>query len=68
MNMLIDDANPKIVRDVVEQYETLLWIERNTPNRTNKTRNQLLQHLEPADLVAVSMELKKRGLIGGGSR
>jgi hypothetical protein len=68
MNMLIDDANPKTVRDVVEQYETLLWIERNTPNRTNKTRNQLLQHLEPADLVAVSMELKKRGLIGGGSR
>jgi len=63
--MLIDNADPKVVRDTVEQFETLLWIERNTPNRTNKTRNQLLQHLEPADLVAVSMELRKRGLIGG---
>ena len=63
--MLIDNADPKVVRDTIEQYETLLWIERNTPNRTNKTRNQLLQHLEPADLVAVSMELRKRGLIGG---
>jgi hypothetical protein len=66
--MLIDHANPQIVKDTLEQFEALLWIEKNTPNKTCRTRNQLLQHLGPAELVAVSMELRKRGLIGGGSR
>jgi hypothetical protein len=63
--MLIDQANPEIVRQVVEQYEALLAIEKTSATRTNKTRNQLLQSLEPAELVAVSVELRRRGLIGG---
>lgn len=62
--MLIDQANPAVVRQVVEQYETLISVEQNSGTKTNKTRNQLLQSLAPADLIAVSMELKRRGLIG----
>ena len=61
--MLIDAANPGIVRKTLEQFESLLTLEYATGTKTNKTRNQLLQSLQPAELVAVSVELKRLGLI-----
>jgi hypothetical protein len=66
--MLINSANPSTVADAVEQYEALVAVERVTATKTNKTRNALLQSLAPADLLAVSLELKRRGLLNGGSR
>lgn len=63
--MLIDQANTQLVQQAVEQFEALLTIERTSGTKTNRTRNQLLQSLTPADLVAVSVELKRRGLLGG---
>jgi hypothetical protein len=63
--MLIDQANPQVVQRVVEQFDALLTIEKTSGTKTNRTRNQVRQSLEPADLVAVSVELKRRGLIGG---
>ncbi len=62
--MLIDQANQETVRQSVEQYDALLTLELTSGTKTNKTRNQLLQSLSPADLVAVSVELKRRGLLG----
>jgi hypothetical protein len=62
--MLIDQANTQVVQQTVEQFEALFLIEQTSGTKTNKTRNALLQSLAPADLVAVSVELKKRGLIG----
>jgi len=63
--MLIDQANQQVVQKALEQFEGLLTIERTSGTKTNRTRNQLLQSLEPAELVAVSVELKRRGLVGG---
>jgi hypothetical protein len=62
--MLINQANPAVVSQAVEQYEALLTIEKTSATKTNRTRNALLQSLEPADLIAVSVELKRRGLLG----
>jgi hypothetical protein len=62
--MLIDQANPEIVRAAVEQFAVLIYVEQTSATKTNKTRNLLLQSLAPADLLAVSMELKRRGLLG----
>jgi hypothetical protein len=50
--MLIDQANPEVVRAAVEQYAVLIYVEQTSGTRTNKTRNQLLQSLAPADLLA----------------
>jgi hypothetical protein len=61
--MLIDQANPEVVREVVEQYAALVEVSRTTATATNKTRNQLLQSLGPAELIAVSVELRRRGLL-----
>ena len=64
--MLVDQADPQVVARAVEQYEALVTIARTTPTMTHKTRYQLLQSLPPAELIAVSVELRRRGLIGGG--
>jgi hypothetical protein len=64
--MLIDKANPEIVRQVVEQYEALLAIEKTSATKTNKTRNQLIQSLAPAELVAVAVILSEKGYLKNG--
>jgi hypothetical protein len=63
--MLIDEADPQIVQRAIEQYEALLAIEKLTPNKTNRSRNELLRSLPAAELIAVSVELERRGLLGG---
>jgi hypothetical protein len=63
--MLIDQANSQIVNDTLEQFTALVTIERLTGTKTTRTRNQLLQSLESAELLAVSVELQRRGLLGG---
>lgn len=63
--MLIDTANQELVRKTVEQYQSLVDLEKTTGTITSKTRNRLLQGLQSAELVAVSVELSNRGLTGG---
>jgi len=63
--MLISQADPKKVAEAVEQFAALVAIEKLTRTKTTRTRNDLLQSLDSPDLVAVSVELQRRGLIGG---
>lgn len=63
--MLIDEASPEVVARAIEQYEALVAIEQLTPNKTNRARNDLIRSLPHAELIAVSVELKRRGLLGG---
>jgi hypothetical protein len=63
--MLINQADSKVVSASVEQFEALYAIQQLTGTRTTRARNELLQSLNSADLVAVSVELKRRGLLGG---
>ena len=63
--MLIDYANRRTVEDAVSQYESLLRVQKETGTLTKRTRDALLRELDEADLVAVSVELVRRGLIGG---
>ena len=62
--MLINQSNPQVVQKSVEQYEALLAVEKISGTKTTRTRNQLLQSLEPAELIAISVELKRRGMLG----
>jgi hypothetical protein len=66
--MLINQADPKQVSAAIEQFEALVAIEKLTHTKTTRARNDLLQSLASPELVAVSLELRRRGLIGGGSR
>lgn len=63
MNMQV---NTVIVADVVEKYTALLDLEKQSGTKTTRARNEILRSLDDDDLVAVSVELKRRGVIGGG--
>jgi hypothetical protein len=63
--MLIDFADHETVEEAVAQYETLLKLQKETGTFTKRTRDALLRQLDEADLVAVAVELQRRGLIGG---
>jgi hypothetical protein len=63
--MLIDEANQSTVARVIEAYTAALAVEKTTGSRTTRTRNDLLQSLNSADFLAVSVALKRLGLVGG---
>jgi hypothetical protein len=56
------------VSAAVETYVALLEFEKATGTITRHTRNSIAQALSNADLAAFALELKKRGLIAGGSK
>jgi hypothetical protein len=61
----MSDPNVAVVEKAVEQYTTLVELERATGTKTTRARNEILRSLNPADLIAVALTLKGAGLIYG---
>lgn len=56
------------VMEAVEKYIALLELEKQSGTKTTRTRNEILRSLDNDELIAVSLELKKRGVLGGPTR
>ena len=52
-------------QQAVQNHESLSILEGETGTRTTRARNAVLQSLTDADLIAVFVALRERGLIGG---